>query len=396
MDTQQVIRILLVDDDEDYFVITRDLLSEITGIKCKPQWVSTFEAALDEITRNAYDICLLDFQLGPRNGLELLKEMLKKGCKIPIIMLTGQGDHEIDMEAMKSGAADYLVKGQIDSGLLERAIRYAIERSRTLEQLRTSRDSLHATKVKLEEALRSINDELETAKMVQKSLLPKRVEKIPGLDVAMSFLPSGSIGGDLYDVVPLSDTKIAFLIFDVCGHGVPAALISAMAKVSFARHITLGQSPNTILRNVNNELVSFMPAERYLTAFLAILDIPMRILTFSRAGHPPAAIRRGNSDTVEYLSCKGTFIGLYPDVKFEEAEVSLAAGDILLLYTDGLVESTNSANERFGKTNLELALTANPLQDANDAISSIINQWNAFIGNEPQSDDVTLLAVQVK
>lgn len=390
------IRILLVDDDEDYFVITRDFLGDVEGFNCVITWKSSFEDGLAELGRGDYDVCLLDLELGPRNGLDLFRQAQARGCRTPVIMLTGQGDHETDLEAMKIGAADYLVKGKVDASLLDRAIRYALERTRTLEQLRASRDSLNATSLKFEEALKNINEELEMAKLVQKSFLPGRIGGIPGLEIAATFLPSGSIGGDLYDVVKIDDARTALLIFDVCGHGVPAALISAMAKVSFSRHIITEESPDLVLRQVNNELVSFMPNERFLTAFLAIIDIPKRQIVYSRAGHPPAALFRQAARTVEYLTCKGAFIGLYPDARYDRCVAALEPGDTVLLYTDGLIESPSEKGDRFGKANLEKALMASAGSDPSDTTTNIISEWNSFIGNEPQMDDVTLLVARIK
>lgn len=124
------IKVLLVEDDEDDYVLTRDLLSEIGAGKFALDWATTYEAALDEIARDVHDVCLFDYQLGARTGLELLREARASGSAIPIILLTGQGDREIDVEAMKAGASDYLIKGQLDASTLERSIRYSLEQKR--------------------------------------------------------------------------------------------------------------------------------------------------------------------------------------------------------------------------------------------------------------------------
>ena len=130
------IKVLLVEDDEDDYIITRDLLSEIENERFELTWVATYDEALMVIARNEHDVYLLDYRLGNHNGLELLPEAVARGCQAPLILLTGQGNHEIDLEAMKAGAADYLVKGQIGAPLLSRSIRYAIERARTMGALR--------------------------------------------------------------------------------------------------------------------------------------------------------------------------------------------------------------------------------------------------------------------
>ena len=122
-----LLKVLLVEDDEDDYVIIRDLLSEMERLELK--WVIDYDDALKAIEREEHDVCLLDYRLGERSGLELLREAAGRGYKAPIIFLTGQGDREVDLEAMQAGAADYLIKGQINAPLLERSIRYAFTRT---------------------------------------------------------------------------------------------------------------------------------------------------------------------------------------------------------------------------------------------------------------------------
>ncbi len=132
----ETVRVLLVDDDEDDFVTTRDLLAEIkSGGRFDLEWIAAYEDALARMKQCVHDVCLLDYRLGPRTGLELMREAQEGGCSLPIILLTGQGDREVDVEAMKAGAMDYLVKGEVEPNLLERSIRYAIERKR-VDQLK--------------------------------------------------------------------------------------------------------------------------------------------------------------------------------------------------------------------------------------------------------------------
>src|SRR5687767_14853378 len=126
----EVLKVLLVEDDEEDYFLARELFSEIQGKRFHVDWAKSFAQGLEAIKSRPYDVCLIDFRLGPDNGIELLQAALEEGCQAPIIILTGQGEREIDLQAMAAGAADYLVKGRLDSGLLERSIRYAIERKR--------------------------------------------------------------------------------------------------------------------------------------------------------------------------------------------------------------------------------------------------------------------------
>src|SRR3990172_9354051 len=117
------IRVLLVDDDEDYNVLTRGLLSDIEGQPYELEWQATYNTALEAMEHNTYDVCLLDYHLTEHTGLDLLRAALERGYPAPLIMLTGQGDHAVDLEAMRAGAADYLTKGKTDAAMLERSIR---------------------------------------------------------------------------------------------------------------------------------------------------------------------------------------------------------------------------------------------------------------------------------
>lgn len=133
-----VIKVLLIEDDEDDYIFTRDLLSEIESSRFELTWAASYQEALKLIKRNGHDICLIDYRLGEHTGVELLHEAQAHDYRVPAILLTAQEDHDVDVKAMRAGASDYLIKGQIDRPLLERTIRYTIERSKTLAALRSS------------------------------------------------------------------------------------------------------------------------------------------------------------------------------------------------------------------------------------------------------------------
>jgi len=157
MDTREL-RVLIADDDEDDYILTRDLLQLIGRRRFRVDWTPSYEAALQAIELNQHDVYLFDYHLGHTDGLQLMREALARGCKAPIILLTGNDDWETDVEAMKAGAADYLVKGHLDARLLERSIRFALERKRAQEELlqyaheieRKNRDLAQAVQVSQE------------------------------------------------------------------------------------------------------------------------------------------------------------------------------------------------------------------------------------------------------
>ena len=136
------LKILLIEDDESDYVLIRDLLSEIKHINFYLDWVTTYEAALEKLVLNQHDVGLVDYQLGEWNGIDLIREAIQQNCRIPLILINGQDSHEIDLEAMRAGAVDYVIKRQVEAVFLERSIRYAIERKRAEETSQQVHDEL--------------------------------------------------------------------------------------------------------------------------------------------------------------------------------------------------------------------------------------------------------------
>jgi PAS domain S-box-containing protein len=143
--SEQPLRVLLIDDDEDYFVIVRDLLSEVQGFRTELKWLDSYEKGLAVIGQNHTDVFIVDYRLGAHNGLDLLNEALSRNVLTPFILLTGQGDQEIAVEAMKAGAVDYLIKGQVNAPLLERSLRHALESSQNRQLVRRMIEILETT-----------------------------------------------------------------------------------------------------------------------------------------------------------------------------------------------------------------------------------------------------------
>jgi two-component system, NarL family, sensor histidine kinase UhpB len=156
------VRVLLIEDDEDDFVLVRDLLSEVLAQNYELKWVQGYDGALEMVCSGRHDVCLLDYRLGNRDGLGLLQEAMAKGCKVPVIFLTGQGDYQVDVEAMRAGAVDFLAKNEINARLLERSMRYAIERKRIEEQLQASITKLSEAEQAIREKMSFLQHLMDT------------------------------------------------------------------------------------------------------------------------------------------------------------------------------------------------------------------------------------------
>jgi PAS domain S-box-containing protein len=136
--TQQLLRILVVEDDEDDFLLINDYIKHLRAWTCEVKWIYRYDEAIEELSGNQYTICFSDYRLGARNGIDLIKDMQEMNCNTPVILLTGKGNYEIDIEATKAGAFDYLIKADLDEDKLERTIRYTLERISNLQKIKDS------------------------------------------------------------------------------------------------------------------------------------------------------------------------------------------------------------------------------------------------------------------
>jgi PAS domain S-box-containing protein len=195
------VMVLLIEDDEDDYVLVRSMLSEASPADFVLEWVTTYEEALEEMNLGRHDAYLLDYRLGEHNGLELLKEAVSRGCRAPIVFLTGQGDYRVDIEAMRAGAADYLVKDQISAPLLERSIRYAIERHSAQEELRKYRDELEELVLQRTAQLENVNSQLRLEiaerkradEALRETQEQYRILVQSALDIIYTVFPDGTI-----------------------------------------------------------------------------------------------------------------------------------------------------------------------------------------------------------
>lgn len=201
----KTIRVLLVEDDEDDYIITRDLLLEIRGREFLLEWAKTYEKGLEMMVLNRHDVCLLDYRLGAHNGVELLRAAIERGCQSPVILLTTSGHQTVDVEAMEAGASDYLVKGALDAVSLERSIRYAIQRARAASLAAFEQARLAAFGADVGLALTrpgSLEDILNNCAKAMAQYLNAELAQIFSFDPKKNIFELRSNAGTLYEQYP--------------------------------------------------------------------------------------------------------------------------------------------------------------------------------------------------
>jgi phosphoserine phosphatase RsbU/P len=249
-----------------------------------------------------------------------------------------------------------------------------------------------------EERLLAINKELQIANQIQSSILPREVPRLAGLDIAARYLPMSAVAGDFYDFLVLDERHIGILVADVTGHGVPAALIASMLKVAFAGQSAHANDPAHVLTGLNRALCGKFE-EHFVTAAYVFLDLEKLVLRYAGAGHPPLlhasrsnARARNSSREVE---ANGLMLGLFPEATYSSLEIPLDPGDRIVLYTDGILESMNTAREEFGKSRLKkfLDTSSSSASHLADALLLELRRWSATDLGRAQDDDITLLVL---
>jgi phosphoserine phosphatase RsbU/P len=246
-----------------------------------------------------------------------------------------------------------------------------------------------------EEQLVTLNKELEIARQIQGSTLPREVPRISGLEIAARYMPMSAVAGDFYDFLVVDEHRVGILVADVTGHGVPAALIASMLKVAFAGQAGNAEDPARVLSGLNRALCGKFE-EHFVTAVYVFMDLQSGRMRYAGAGHPPVLIASTRNGGVRPAEENGLMLGLFPEAAYASAEIQLRPGDRCLLYTDGLFEAMNAAHEEFGKPRVGEFLQRHssfPAAQLAAALLEEVSRWSGHTGGRSQEDDITLLVL---
>lgn len=391
-------KILIVDDSEEIRLLLKRFLGS-AGYDIDE--AVNGEEALHLVEKAKPDLILLDIVMPGIDGFRVC-EMIKEQSPpvdAPVIFLSAKTDAADKVRGLEIGGADYITKPFDRAEVLARVANQLKIRRLTGELMRTN--------VELTRKQKSLDEDLEAAAGIQKSLLPRAMPDMNNLSLAWRFLPSQMIGGDIFNVFRLDEDHVGLYMIDVSGHGVPSALVTV--SVSQTLEPDKGQMtkkkrrappgyqimpPGVVLRDLDREY----PIERfgkYFTIIYMIIDINGGTLTYSNAAHPPPVILHRDG-TTELLDVGGTIIGLDGIVPFDQDERTLRDGDKVILYTDGVVEYENENGEFFGEGRFFSLLGDLKDEGIEKLLDGIVTSISRFGNGATVRDDITLVAIEYR
>ncbi|MFQ6039458.1 MAG: SpoIIE family protein phosphatase [Candidatus Poribacteria bacterium] len=267
--------------------------------------------------------------------------------------------------------------------------RYLLSCKRVNKILKEANDELVQEQIRQEQ-------ELAIAAEIQSSLLPTELPREAGLEISAINIMARSVGGDYYDCIVNPSGQLAFVIADVMGKGIPAALLMTMVRTIWRSNVIMdSKSPAETLSVLNHTVyLDFSGTGRFATVFTALYDHGTKILKYGNSGHNPPLYLPFKSDECEELDTDGTLVGIMPDTKYYTAERVLNEGDLIVVYTDGIVEAERD-KEAFGTERLRELIIQNRSRDVEEMQDKIILAVKEYAQDASQSDDITLMVLRV-
>jgi serine phosphatase RsbU (regulator of sigma subunit) len=358
------IRTILVDDEALARERLQGLLDDHTEIEVVGEASDGIEA-VEKINVLRPDLVFLDIEMSGFNGFKVVQSLDHQ--RLPkIIFVTAYNQYAID--AFEVGAIDYLLKPVKKSRLLE-----AIERAKT--------------------GLRKERHDLATAQEVQKRMLPDQDVYWENIEATGACLAVNEVGGDYYDFLKLSPNRFGLCIADISGKGFAAALMMANLQASLRILANEISEPAALMTQINKSFYENSVPEMYATLFYGVYDRPSRHFTFCNAGHNPPLHFRG--ERVKKLAEGGTVVGMFATANYEQASIRLAPGDVVVAYSDGLVELTDEAGQEFGEKSLASAVQPHLNLSALELKTLLLGTVESLSRNEKRQDDLTIAILKV-
>ena len=383
------VKILSVDDEMDLeLLLTQYFRRQIRKGEYEFKFAHNGLEALTMLLKEKdFDIILSDINMPEMDGLTLLTKINEmQNPALKCIMVSAYGDMGNIRQAMNNGAFDFATK-PIDLDDLSVTIEKAIEHIRYIKTMQQEHTQLE-----------SIKGDLAVAREIQQAILPQIFPPFPEnsgeLDISASMNAAKDVGGDFYDFFRIDDDRIGFVIADVSGKGVPAAIFMAVSRTLIRATGIRGVIPSECITYSNGLLAKESANYMFVTVFYGIYNIKTGEVTYTNAGHNPPYLMKADGSVVQLPISKDIVVGALDDFQFTEETLQLEHGDTLLLYTDGVTEAINVNNEEYGEKRLEDTLKDVTQGSCQQIINTVKDNVKVFTGEAEQSDDITLLAIK--
>lgn len=336
---------------------------------------------LAALEMNEYDLILVDHIMPNLDGFGFLRNFKKytKDRFVPVILMTGTDDLNSKIKGLRIGADDFLLKPLNEKELLARVF--------SLLRLKNAHDELY-------EKNQQIEWEMAAAKKVQQYIIPKEFTDIAYPRVSGRYLPIEDIGGDYFDCYEIDSDHTGFVIADVTGHGIPAALVMSMSKMIFNLYSGRYKSPARCLHEVNKTLMGLLLDGQYITCFYIVYRHSEKRIYFTNAGHTKSLFYRASKDTVLALDTRGLFIGISDANSYEEKSLKVEKGDRLFMYTDGLTEIKTPDKDEYGEKRLASFIKKNRSLTGDDFCAGLLNDIEEYVPLAERSDDIAFLNIE--
>jgi sigma-B regulation protein RsbU (phosphoserine phosphatase) len=374
-------KVLLVDDiKENINVLVQALKSDYKlGVALNGK------AALDYAKKQQPDLILLDIMMPGMDGFEVSKRLKADPDTrdIPFIFITAIDEVENKAKGFENGAVDYITK--------------PFEITEVKARVKT-----HLSLLTAQKALARQNEQmkysLSLAMEVQQNLIPQRGPGLEGFDIAGMIQYCDETGGDYFDYIPgnSNDEKLHIVVGDVSDHGIPSALLMTTARAFLRYRAALPGNVVDIIKDVNRLFIEDVrESGRFMTLFLLSLEPKEKTMSWVRAGHDPGMLYSPEEQRFEMLEGKGVPLGISTDAVFKEHKKELSAGQIVVLFTDGIVEAQNRDKQFFGKERLQQVIRGNGHLGARQICDLIFDTVKTFLGSQPINDDLTVVVIKV-
>ncbi|MDZ7364122.1 MAG: SpoIIE family protein phosphatase [candidate division KSB1 bacterium] len=380
-------KILVVDDEPDLeLMISQKFRKQVRDKELQFDFVKSGVEALNRLQTNGEpDVILTDINMPEMDGLTLLAKLSEQYPLIKSVIVSAYGDMSNIRTALNRGAFDFVTK-PIDFNDLEITLKKTIHEALAFKQAVKDRDQLL-----------SIQQELEVARKIQQSIVPRKFPAFPGrkeFDLYAEMIPAKDVGGDFYDFFLIDDDRLGFVIGDVSGKGVPAALFMAVSKTLLKATALKGLPPDECLQQINRVLHLESVSAMFVTIFYGILNTRTGEVDYCNGGHNPPYILRAGGGVEMVASTGGLVLGAMRNTAYHAKKMTLQSGDGIFLYTDGVTEAMNRDNEQFTEERLEEKLKAGRDTTLPNIVGHVIEAVKAFSNGAPQADDITILALR--